>query len=557
MFKKLSFLFILIFLMMAALSLPALATNIVSTTDEDETVSNGDSFVDLSYDIYYEYSGTWTYTLIHEVVVTNSSKAMAFNVEVRVPLLDNNQPVYTTLIGEQCMSIPEKIITDEDGHRVAVYTLPYIYGSQTVILSQRYIVNASTLNYTFDRSNVADNYTDAELTALVGDMIQEDDVQSLDPTIIAFTQAAIGNITDPYLKARALFSAVNLYLDYSSDQADQSASAVLSRGSAYCQGYTNLYLACLRAAGIAARQQSGYLYLPAIHTTSNYVDPVNGRIYLNSLRHSWVEFFLPQIGWVAADPTFTYTYEINGDVQKIVDWSYFINIDPTRRYLFFREGSLNEESIDFTATGGNVSINFNAYLLPGTHWTSFNDLDGHWAQAAVTYCVQNGLFNGVSTNTFAPDQPMTRAMFVTVIGRLYKMLGGEIASDISAAALFSDVYTNAYYVDYLVWAVDNQLVNGYGNGKFGPDDEITREQMAKIITGFAQYIGENTLIYEGAYLNFTDSAKISAWAQTGAAYCSNSGIITGMPGNLFSPDTIATRAQVATIIQRTALILEK
>jgi transglutaminase-like putative cysteine protease len=556
MFRKLSFLLIFMILLLTA-SLPALASDLDSTVSEDETAGDESALTDISYEIYYEYSGTWTYTLIHEVVVTNNSKAVAFNVAVSVPLMDDNQPIYTTLIGEQCTTIPQEIITDEDGHRIATYTIPYIYGNQSVTLIQRYIVNASTLNYTFDRSNVADIYTDTELAALVGFMIQEDDVQSLDPAIISFTESAIGNITDPYLKARALFSAINLYLTYSSDQVAQDASTVLSRGTAYCQGYTNLYLACLRAAGIAARQQSGYLYLPQIHTTTEYVDPVNGRIYLNSLRHSWVEFFLPGIGWVAADPTFTYTYEINGSVQKFVDWSYFVNIDISRRYLFFREGSLDEESIDFTATGGDVDIDFNAYLLPGTHWTSFNDLDGHWAQSAVTYCVQNSLFNGVSTNTFAPDEPMTRAMFITVIGRLYKMLGGEIASEMAAGAYFTDVDPMAYYADYLAWAIENNLISGYGNGKFGPNDEVTREQMAKIITDFAQFMGANTSLYEGAYLNFADSSKISPWAQTGAAYCNGTEIITGMPGNLFSPGTIATRAQVATIIQRTALLLEK
>ncbi len=554
-------LFLLIVLAaICCVSLPAAATATTLTDDpaavdatltDEAADSAATSEQEIELETYYKYSNTWTNTLIHEVIITNNSRSVAFNVTVDIPLMDEAVPIYATLDNEILNPQPAEITTDENGHRTAHYTIPYLYGNQTVTLSMRYIVETATLSYTFDRANVKDEYSSEEIGHLVSYLQPSSGVHSDDPAIIQFTQETIGNTTDPYQKAQALFSAVNRYLTYDDADIDQSATAVLERGTASCHGYTNLYLACLRAAGIPARQQSGYLYMPQQHTTSQYIDSINARINLNTLAHTWVEFYLPEIGWVVADPTFTYTYEdMNGETQKFIRWDYFANISADKRYIFFSEIPMTElDEKNYQATGGNVSVEFNAYLMFGSHPASFNDLDGHWAQSAITYCVANGLFSGLNNITFAPDQPMTRAMFITVIGRLYQELT-DTAVIASGANQFSDVESGSYYIQFLDWAYDNELIDGYGDGRFGPNDNVTRAQMAKIIANFAQYMGKDITAYEGTRLTFTDSLEIPAWAQTAVAYCNYQGLITGMPGNIFSPNTTATRAQVATIMQR-------
>ena len=146
---------------------------------------------------------------------------------------------------------------------------------------------------------------------------------------------------------------------------------------------------------------------------------------------------------------------------------------------------------------------------------------------------------------------MTRAMFITVIGRLYQELSGN-AVIASGANEFTDVQSGGYYIQFLDWAYDNNIIEGYGDGRFGPNDNITRAQMAQIIANFVQYMGTNIDVYEGTSLTFSDSMDIPNWAYTAVSYCSYNGLITGMPGNLFLPNTTATRAQVATIMQRFA-----
>lgn len=560
--RQKSLFFFIIVLAICCFSLPAWATNSIDTDDpaaivspQEDGITDDDSTTEqeIEAESYYKYSSTWTNTLIHEIVITNNSRSMAFNISVDIPLMDATTPIYSIMETEILSPQPDSITTDENGHRTAHYTIPYLYGNQSTTISMRYIIQTSTLSYTFDQANVKDEYSSEEMGSLINYLQPSNGVYSTDPAIIAFTEAAIGDITDPYQKARTIFAAVNRHLDYDTADVDQSATAVFERGTASCHGYTNLYLACLRAAGIPARQQSGYLYMPQEHTTSQYVDRINGRINLNTLAHTWVEFYLPELGWIVADPTFTYTYEdMNGELQKFVNWSYFANIGLDKRYIFFSEIPMTElDESNYQATGGNVSVEFNAYLMFGSHPASFNDIDGHWAQSAIAYCVSTGLFSGLNNTTFAPDQPMTRAMFITVIGRLYQELSGN-AVIASGANEFTDVQSGSYYIQFLDWAYDNNIIEGYGDGRFGPNDNITRAQMAQIIANFVQYMGTNIDVYEGTSLTFSDSMDIPTWAYTAVSYCSYNGLITGMPGNLFSPNTTATRAQVATIMQRFA-----
>jgi hypothetical protein len=179
-----------------------------------------------------------------------------------------------------------------------------------------------------------------------------------------------------------------------------------------------------------------------------------------------------------------------------------------------------------------------------TNPTLFTDVrSSDWFYNAVSYVSGKNLFSGTTPTTFSPQSSMTRGMFVTVLYRL----AGKPA--VSAASSFPDVKnTSAYYYSPVVWANANAIVTGSSDGKFHPDDAITREQMALIIWRYASFAGynasaSNTSVYD----SFPDKGSVSAYAQDAMKWATGAGIIGGSDGKLL-PKATASRAQVAQIM---------
>lgn len=495
----------------------------------------------------------WDYTLIHEVQVVNRGATTARNISVEVPLADEyseKDRLYCRFVGQELTPYPLRIYYDEEGRRVALYSIDRLSPGQSVTLTQRYAKRVGAVNYGLDPELIPASYSSYDLRLLAPYLQPTDRIQSADPAVVAFTENALEESDTLYQKARALFSAVNLYLDYSTAAADQSALATLRRGNGSCDGYVNLYLACLRAAGVACRQVGGYLFQPTTHVTEEYVDQASGMVYLERLRHTWVEFYLPGAGWLPADPTFTYSFLVDGVERKFVNWTYFAGVSAANRYVCFREGDPSADKIRLlSATGGQVELDFSAKLSPGLNYLPFPDIAGHWAAEPIRYCVENGLFSGVSAQSFAPDASMTRAMFVTVLGRLYEKINGSLPQT-EGGSDFYDVAPGSYYAPYVTWAAANGIVSGYGGGRFGPDDPVTREQMGTIMTSFLRTAGYGEQITVGSISGFTDAYRISSWAGEGVAVCVGCGLLSGYPDGSFYPQDQATRAQVATILER-------
>lgn len=251
------------------------------------------------------------------------------------------------------------------------------------------------------------------------------------------------------------------------------------------------------------------------------------------------------------DPTFTYTHNIGGTVHKFINWDYFATINGDRRYLYFRSGNVMSDNCTVTATGGRLRGSFAVSLTDGHDYVPFADIRSHWGQAAITYGVEQQLFNGVSASEFAPNANMTRAMFVTVLGRLYEARGGYVESFTDELS-FTDVNRDAYYYPYLAWAVKNRLISGYDGEHFAPNDSITREQLATITANFMVRLYDGVTPTE---LSFSDVTSISDWAVSGVSYCTAAGLVGGFEDNTFRPAARATRAQVAAIMQRLAGLL--
>ena len=175
---------------------------------------------------------------------------------------------------------------------------------------------------------------------------------------------------------------------------------------------------------------------------------------------------------------------------------------------------------------------------------AFTDVGSHWAKDDIAFVVNRGLFSGTSAITFSPNTPMTRGMFVTALGRLAN-------ADVSGytKSSFTDVKNDAYYMGYIEWANKNNIVNGIGDYKFAPDQSITREQMAVIMTGYAKTIGF-TLPKVHVENTFADNGNISAYAKEAVKQMQMAGVISGKNGNLYDPQGTATRAEVSAVLRR-------
>ena len=173
---------------------------------------------------------------------------------------------------------------------------------------------------------------------------------------------------------------------------------------------------------------------------------------------------------------------------------------------------------------------------------TFDDVDAQkWYVNAVGFAVSHELFDGISDTEFAPDKSMTRGMFVTVLNRLAN------AENFAGKADFSDVTADKWYATGTAWAAANKIVSGYGDGKFGPDDAVTREQMAVIMYNFTKAMGYD--VTGSASLDkFSDSASVDSWAADAVKWAVGSGVMSGNADGTLNPLGTATRAQVATIM---------
>ena len=176
--------------------------------------------------------------------------------------------------------------------------------------------------------------------------------------------------------------------------------------------------------------------------------------------------------------------------------------------------------------------------------STFSDVKtSDWFYDDVRYVCENGLMNGTGSGTFSPKATTTRGMIVTILYRL----SGEPA--VSGVCPFGDVAAGKYYEKAITWAAENKIVSGYADGTFGPDNAITREQLATILFRYVVYKGLDLVTLEDNLSRFSDRNEISSYAVSAMNWAVGQGLVKGSGGKL-NPKGNATRAQVAAILHR-------
>ena len=214
----------------------------------------------------------------------------------------------------------------------------------------------------------------------------------------------------------------------------------------------------------------------------------------------------------------------NGDRIKLTD-------KGDGKYTFQMPASKVTVEAEFTAVEPEPEG------LPFTDVTS-----GDWFYDAVAYVYDKGMMEGTTDTTFAPTMNLTRSMIAQVLYNL------EERPEAPGAAGFPDVAAGAWYADAVNWAAARGIVKGYDTGAFGPEDSVTREQLAAILYRYAQVKGYDTTQGGMAVREFSDSASISDWAQEAMAWAVNAQVLSGKGNGVLDPQGTATRAEVAQML---------
>ena len=177
-----------------------------------------------------------------------------------------------------------------------------------------------------------------------------------------------------------------------------------------------------------------------------------------------------------------------------------------------------------------------ALSVPASAETGYSDVpEGAWYADAAVYCRDRGLMSGTAENRFSPDQPMTRAMLAAV---LYRLDGSPAQT---GASPFPDVETGSWCGPAVTWASRKGILNGYASGLFGPNDPITREQLAAAFWRFAGSPAAQAP-------DFADESAVSAYASAAVDWARSIGLMSGRADGRFAPQDGAARAHVAKVL---------
>ena len=316
---------------------------------------------------------------------------------------------------------------------------------------------------------------------------------------------------------------------------------------------------------LTATNNPGYRFVGWVESGTTVSTNPNYTFVANSNRSLTAQFDRISSGGGDSDPTYSITlpsrvtggelklsrrYAENGEtvtLTAVPDEGYELDT------LTVTDSKGNE--IDLTHKGGNeytfkmpagrveIEVSFREIEVE----LPFTDVpEGAWYADAAAYVYEHGLMAGTSATTFAPDATTSRSMIATI---LWRMAGSPV---VNYAMNFSDVPQDQWYSEAVRWAASEGIVGGYGNGLFGTNDPITREQFAAMLYRYAQEqgydvsIGENTNI-----LSYTDVADLSGYAISAMQWAVGAGIINGTgDGSTLSPQGQATRAQAAVMLMR-------
>ena len=203
---------------------------------------------------------------------------------------------------------------------------------------------------------------------------------------------------------------------------------------------------------------------------------------------------------------------------------------------------VSDREYTFIMPAGDVTVKAEyKHECPSGKYTDVNE--NEWYHEAVDYVISHKMMIGISESEFMPKGSTSRGQIVTILYRL------ENEPEVSGGTEFEDVSAGSYYAEAVKWAESNEIMLGYGDGRFGPEDGITREQLAAILYRYAEYKGYEIKGSE-ELTGYTDAGKVSGWAEEAMKWSCGNGLILGGDGDKLDPQGGAERSQAAAILMR-------
>ena len=471
--------------------------------------------------------------------LTNNGTILASGGTVSGNLSDGSTTVTTPSISVQPQN---KEVTAGE---TATFTVEASAGSETPTYQWQQKTAASGSDWTDINSATSDSYTTEATTTSMNNYQYRCVVTSASGVSVISSAATL--TVETYTPPTTYTIRVDV---------TPAGAGSVSGGGSYTEG---------TSVTLTATNNPGYRFVGWVESGTTVSTNPNYTFVANSNRSLTAQFDRISSGGGDSDPTYSITlpsrvtggelklsrrYAENGEtvtLTAVPDEGYELDT------LTVTDSKGNE--IDLTHKGGNeytfkmpagrveIEVSFREIEVE----LPFTDVpEGVWYEDAAAYVYEHGLMAGTSATTFAPDVTTSRAMIATI---LWRMAGSPV---VNYAMDYTDVAQNQWCSEAIRWATSEGVVTGYGNGQFGTNDPITREQFAVMLYRFAQEqgydvsIGENTNI-----LSYTDVADLSEYAISAMQWAVGAGIINGTgDGSTLSPHGQATRAQAAVMLMR-------
>ncbi len=341
-------------------------------------------------------------------------------------------------------------------------------------------------------------------------------------------------------KAKRIYDFVNLHIDYNENPlfANKGALSGLLTGKGVCDEFSFLFTAMCRAVGIPSRVVAGYWI-------ENDIEE-NEWLDISYDRHSWSEFYVPDIGWVPAEPTFRYIH--NG--KRTPNDEYFANIKSDDRHFinnYIARDIRRDLDVQFKhdkSEAANLvlkSVDESIKLLGEDfiYRIKLADINNNWAESYIKALYNDGIVYPKEDALYKPYENITRGEFAAYIVNAIGI------GDAGKTTKYKDVSSENPYEKQINAATEAGLIQGF-NGYFYPENSITRQDAAVIMKRALDYLNIGQTLYSVAL--FEDRDLISDYAVNSVDIMYELNIMKGKPGNIFAPVDVTSRAEAAKII---------